>query len=76
MFSHATPIGGQGDDPIESGPQTRGRKKQYAKKVQEIEQQDISTDWLKLGPGGVLPSAKTIALKAQLLNWLVVCIGS
>jgi hypothetical protein len=35
-----------------------------------MDREDIQDDWLSLGTGGVLPSAKTIAIKAQILNWI------
>lgn len=49
-------------------PETRSR----AKNKQKVrpEQEDIKEDWLGLGGGKVLPSAKTIAIKAQILNWI------
>jgi hypothetical protein len=53
-----------------AGPQTRSKGKQRADKHQaKIADQDISEEWLNLGGEGVLPSAKTIAIKAQLMNW-------
>jgi hypothetical protein len=55
-----------------SGPRTRsGKKKRQEKNRRDIDQEDIQEDWLCLGAGGsVLPSAKTIAIKAQILNWI------
>jgi hypothetical protein len=58
-------------DPVDMGPETRARRKRNDREREKIEQQDISEDWLNSGSSkGVLPSAKTIAIKAQLLNWI------
>lgn len=70
IFAHAKQIDG---DEAE-GPRTRLRTRQHSKEMQRIEQEDIAEEWLELGGEGVLPSAKTIALKAQLLNWYVMII--
>jgi hypothetical protein len=49
---------------------TRGRTAQKKKKEKErFDREDIADDWLSLGGEEVLPSAKTIAIKAQILNW-------
>ena len=55
-----------------TGPQTRaGKKKRAEKERVRMDREDIRDDWLSLGAGGsVLPSAKTIAIKAQILNWI------
>jgi hypothetical protein len=55
-----------------AGPQTRaGKKKRADKERVRMDREDIRDDWLSLGTGGgVLPSAKTIAIKAQILNWI------
>ncbi|KAF2873730.1 SNF2 family N-terminal domain-containing protein [Massariosphaeria phaeospora] len=50
-----------------SGPETRGKKSK--KKRTSVGEEVIEDDWLSLG-GEVLPSAKTIAIKAQILNWV------
>lgn len=52
------------------GPETRGRSKRQDKQHQKIEMQDIDNNWLSFGDKGLLPSAKTIAVKAQVLNWV------
>jgi SNF2 family DNA or RNA helicase len=52
-----------------AGPETRGKRQRNDKKQEKIEQEDIAEEWLNLGGEGVLPSAKTIAIKAQLMNW-------
>jgi hypothetical protein len=55
-----------------SGPRTRsGMKRRQEKDRHRMDREDIQDDWLSLGAGGsVLPSAKTIAIKAQILNWI------
>lgn len=40
-----------------------------AKQKEKNRQEDISEDWLSLAGAEVLPSAKTLAIKAQILNW-------
>ncbi|KAJ4301538.1 hypothetical protein N0V90_003631 [Kalmusia sp. IMI 367209] len=71
VFTHANEIP---EDEVESlvyhGPETRAKKKQHAEVVRRIEQQDIAGEWLQMGGEGVLPSAKTIAVKAQIMNWI------
>lgn len=67
VFLHANEIGVADANAMPSGPLTRA-KNNNAKEMQRIEQQDIAEDWLSFG-GAVLPSAKTIALKAQIMNW-------
>ncbi|KAK7187621.1 SNF2 family domain-containing protein [Paraphaeosphaeria sporulosa] len=69
IFTHANEIQENGDEFVSAGPATRAKRQQHSKEVLRIEQQDIAEDWLTWGGEGVLPSAKTIALKAQLLNW-------
>jgi hypothetical protein len=55
-----------------AGPRTRsGMKRRQEKDRLRMDREDIQDDWLSLGAGGsVLPSAKTIAIKAQILNWI------
>jgi hypothetical protein len=49
---------------------TRSKIAKKKKKEQErLDHEDIADDWLSLGGDEVLPSAKTIAIKAQILNW-------
>lgn len=49
---------------------TRNRTALVKKKEKErFDREDIADDWLSLGGDDVLPSAKTIAIKAQILNW-------
>jgi hypothetical protein len=40
------------------------------KEKERLDREDIAEDWLSLGGDEVLPSAKTIAIKAQILNWI------
>lgn len=68
-FYHSHPVNADSDDDSQagpSGPTTRSR----AKKAPEPEKEDLRGDWLNLGGQNVLPSAKTIAIKAQVLNWV------
>lgn len=53
----------QEDFEMYSAPETRSRKKRHDKERRRIEEQDIGDDWLQLGSEGVLPSAKTIAVR-------------
>ncbi|KAF1948372.1 hypothetical protein CC80DRAFT_431711 [Byssothecium circinans] len=52
-----------------TAPETRSgpRKKPERKR---LTQEDIAEDWLTFTGDGVLPSAKTIAVKAQIINWV------
>ncbi|KAF2451686.1 hypothetical protein P171DRAFT_401395 [Karstenula rhodostoma CBS 690.94] len=70
VFTHANELQANGDEQAYSMPMTRAKRQQQSKEIQRIEQQDIADDWLSLGGEGVLPSAKTVALKSQLLNWI------
>jgi hypothetical protein len=58
-------------DPIEAVAQgTRSKAaKKSAKQRERRDREDISEDWLSLAGADVLPSAKTLAIKAQILNW-------
>jgi hypothetical protein len=55
-----------------TSPRTQAGKKKRAKKERvHMDREDIRDDWLSLDTSGnVLPSAKTIAIKAQILNWI------
>lgn len=56
-----------------SGPSrgTRNRTAQKKRSRQDpMDREDITNDWLSLGGDDVLPSAKTLAVKAQILNWI------
>tara|TARA_R110002003_G_scaffold96_15_gene7530 strand:+ start:4452 stop:6155 length:1704 start_codon:yes stop_codon:yes gene_type:complete len=49
---------------------TRSNKSRKAAKQRERrDREDIAEDWLSLAGEEVLPSAKTLAIKAQVLNW-------
>lgn len=68
IFRYAHPCSANGDleDDIDVGPQTRSKRRQAVRP----ELEEVRDDWLSIGGRGVLPSAKTIAIKAQILNWL------
>ncbi|KAF9694487.1 hypothetical protein EKO04_007498 [Ascochyta lentis] len=60
----------EADDASGSSRETRGKAAQKKKKEKErLDREDIADDWLSLGGKDVLPSAKTMAVKAQILNW-------
>lgn len=40
-----------------------------ARQRERLDREDIAGDWLSLAGAEVLPSAKTLAIKAQILNW-------
>jgi hypothetical protein len=46
------------------------RSSKKSKERNRPEREDIKDDWLTLGGESMLPSAKTIAIKAQILNWI------
>ncbi|KAJ4379678.1 hypothetical protein N0V86_004860 [Didymella sp. IMI 355093] len=59
------------DDDIPTGRGTRSRAAAKEKKKKDrFDREDIADDWLSLGGEDVLPSAKTLAIKAQVLNWI------
>jgi SNF2 family DNA or RNA helicase len=64
------PNGELEDSQQDSRPETRSRAKKKKKERARPEQEDIKEDWLSLVGDKVLPSAKTIAIKAQILNWV------
>ncbi|KAF2739022.1 hypothetical protein EJ04DRAFT_485339 [Polyplosphaeria fusca] len=68
IFGHAEEIDAEGDledSSGSSGPVTRSKAKAV-----RLERENIDKRWLNLDGGNVLPSAKTIAIKAQILNWI------
>ncbi|KAF2658724.1 hypothetical protein K491DRAFT_689796 [Lophiostoma macrostomum CBS 122681] len=65
-FHHAHPVE-LGEDESQDGRETRSSAKKKTRV--RIERENIKEDWLAIGGNGVLPSAKTIAIKAQILNW-------
>ena len=70
IFAHARHLSlEEQSDMTDTGPQIRAKRQRNDKKREKIEQEDIAEEWLSLGGEGVLPSAKTIAIKAQLMNW-------
>ncbi|KAI2479565.1 HepA Superfamily II DNA-RNA helicase [Pyrenophora tritici-repentis] len=61
-----------GEFDVSDGPArgTRGgAKKKKEKESQRVTTEDIPKDWLDAVGDDVLPSAKTIAVKSQILNW-------
>lgn len=48
---------------------TRSRARNTARQRERRDREDIAEDWLSLAGAEVLPSAKTLAIKAQILNW-------
>jgi hypothetical protein len=70
-FHVCTPIESQEDEEEVNVRGTRAKMKQKKMKEKErLDREDIAEDWLSLGGDEVLPSAKTIAIKAQILNWI------
>lgn len=70
-FRHAQRCNANGeleDSQEYEAPETRSKKRQ--KQRVRPGREDIKEDWLSLGGPTVLPSAKTIAIKAQILNWI------
>ena len=60
------PVGDE-DLPSDSEPEQRVRKSRGRKKRGK---RDEDGDWIDLRKGDFLPSSKTVAVKAQILNWL------
>jgi hypothetical protein len=58
----------QGVEGVAEGTRSKAAMKK-AKQREKNRQEDISEDWLSLAGAEVLPSAKTLAIKAQILNW-------
>jgi len=70
-FAVCTPCDDEEDDAPGPSRGTRNKTARRKKTYQErIDREDISDDWLSLGGEDVLPSAKTLAIKAQILNWV------
>ncbi|KAF2188287.1 hypothetical protein K469DRAFT_627819 [Zopfia rhizophila CBS 207.26] len=68
-FAHPCDPDGESDGSQGSScPTTRSKSKK--KKKRQPDDEEIGDDWLSLGGQGVLPSAKTVAIKAQILNWM------
>lgn len=55
-------------DTVAQGTRAKAAQKK-ARQRERRGREDISEDWLSLGGADILPSAKTIAIKAQILNW-------
>jgi len=59
------------DTPDAPARGTRANKKKNKEKQRaRLGQEDIAEDWLTFAGEDVLPSAKTIAVKSQIINWL------
>jgi hypothetical protein len=56
-------------DPVAEGTRSK-KKKQQEKERKRLDREDIAEDWLGSLGEDVLPSAKTIAVKSQIMNWL------
>lgn len=70
-FYACVPCDEEEDDDILNARGTRSRAAaRERKKKERLDREDIAEDWLSLGGEDVLPSAKTIAIKAQVLNWI------
>jgi hypothetical protein len=67
-FHHAHPIE-MGEDDSQDGHELRSGANKKKKNRVRPDRENIKEDWLAIGGNGVLPSAKTIAIKAQILNW-------
>jgi hypothetical protein len=48
----------------------KNREKNKEKERKRLDREDIADDWLGACGDDVLPSAKTIAVKSQIMNWL------
>jgi SNF2 family DNA or RNA helicase len=72
ITSHLTqPCEFDEEDPEEGvaqGTRSKAKKKKESQR-KRLDREDISEDWLSLAGADVLPSAKTLAIKAQILNW-------
>ncbi|KAF2265794.1 hypothetical protein CC78DRAFT_514734 [Lojkania enalia] len=65
-FCHPCNPDGELEDSQDSSPRTRSKA---SKRKVQPGQETVHEDWLSLG-GSILPSTKTIAIKAQILNWI------
>lgn len=71
-FLYAQPCSESGeleDFPDYHAPTTRGRKKKRNPTSVSPGDEELPDDWLAFDGREVLPSAKTIAIKSQMLNW-------
>ncbi|KAF1939035.1 hypothetical protein EJ02DRAFT_353105 [Clathrospora elynae] len=61
-----------GDTPevVASGTRSQKKKKKKERERKRLDREDIADDWLNSMGDDVLPSAKTIAVKSQIMNWL------
>jgi SNF2 family DNA or RNA helicase len=56
------------EEVVAHGTRSRAQRKKESERKRR-DREDISEDWLSLAGADVLPSAKTLAIKAQILNW-------
>ncbi|KAF1839467.1 hypothetical protein BDW02DRAFT_635750 [Decorospora gaudefroyi] len=56
-------------DVVAQGTRAQAKKKKE-KERKRLDREDIAEDWLAMQSDDVLPSAKTIAVKSQIMNWL------
>ncbi|KAF2273008.1 uncharacterized protein EI97DRAFT_425181 [Westerdykella ornata] len=67
-FTHARECDGNGDRVDDHQRETRSARK--SKERTRMDKEDLKDDWLSFSGQSVLPSAKTLAIKAQILNWI------
>ena len=68
-YSHpCDPEDGDSPEAVAQGTRAQARRKKDSERKRR-ENEDIAEDWLALAGDDVLPSAKTIAVKAQIINW-------
>lgn len=59
------------DDLLGPSSGTRNKAQQQRRREKErLDREVVADDWLSLGGPEVLPSAKTLAIKSQILNWI------
>ncbi|KAF1992922.1 hypothetical protein P154DRAFT_451550 [Amniculicola lignicola CBS 123094] len=65
IFTYAHPCEAEDESENSPGPQTRSKSKKPGP-----ENEDLKASWLTFDGDTVLPSAKTVAIKAQIMNWI------
>ncbi|KAF3003413.1 hypothetical protein E8E13_000292 [Curvularia kusanoi] len=71
VFAACIPCEEHEEDATGPSRGTRNKAAQQKRKERErLDREDIADDWLELGGSEVLPSAKTLAIKSQILNWM------
>jgi SNF2 family DNA or RNA helicase len=58
------------DVPGPSGGTRNKAEQQRRREKERLNREQVADDWLSLGGPEVLPSAKTLAIKSQILNWI------